>query len=153
MRLAIISSHFNREVTEGLLAGALDALKEHSLTVADTDIFHVPGAFEIPLAAQTLAETGRYDGVICLGAVIKGDTAHFEYISEAAVHGIMEAGLRTRVPLALGVLTTYTDEQAVVRSTPGPENKGREAALACLEQIRVLAAITGKKKAAETAAG
>jgi 6,7-dimethyl-8-ribityllumazine synthase len=93
----------------------------------------VPGAFEIPIAAQRLAESGDYDAIVCLGCLIKGDTMHFEYIAQAASHGIVQAAAATGIPMAFGVLTTMTEEQAVERSGTGAGNKGREAAAAALE--------------------
>jgi 6,7-dimethyl-8-ribityllumazine synthase len=140
-RFAIIVSQFNKAVTTGLLDGAKAYLGEHSITVAEDNIYPAPGAFEIPLIAQTLAKTGKFDGVICLGCVIKGDTAHFEYISQAASTGLMSASLTTGIPLTFGILTTYSDDQAIIRSREDEHNKGREAAAACLEAHRVLASI------------
>ena len=139
-RLALIVSQFNPEVTHGLRDGALAYLAENGISMAPDHIFSAPGAFEIPLLAKRLAQSG-FDGVICLGCVIKGDTAHFEYISEAAAHGLMQAGLETGKPITFGILTTYTDEQAVLRSRNNEHNKGREAAAACLEALAVLRAI------------
>lgn len=138
IRLAVVVSHFNPEVTDGLLAGTRRELEERGLPLADADVFHAPGAFEIPLLAQTLAKTGRYAGVICLGCVIKGDTAHFEFISLGAATGLMQATLATGVPITFGILTTYTDEQALVRSRDDAANKGREAAAACVEALATL---------------
>ena len=137
-RLAVVVSRFNPEVTEGLLAGARRELTERGLPLLDADLFHAPGAFEIPLLAQALAKTGRYAGVICLGCVIKGDTAHFEFISLGAATGLMQATLATGVPITFGILTTYTDEQALVRSRDDAANKGREAAAACVEALATL---------------
>lgn len=137
-RIAIIVSRFNEEVTSGLLVGARAQLSENGIEVPDTAVFEAPGAFEIPLIAQTLARSGRFDGVVCLGCVIKGDTAHFEYISEAASMGLMSASLATGVPLTFGILTTYTDEQAILRSRNDAHNKGREAAAACVEALATL---------------
>ncbi|HTN60093.1 MAG TPA: 6,7-dimethyl-8-ribityllumazine synthase [Devosia sp.] len=137
-RIAIVVSSFNTEVTSGLAKGALAALAEQGVIVAAAHIYSAPGAFEIPLIAQALARLGRYDGVVCLGCVIKGDTAHFEYISLAASTGLMNAALATGIPLSLGILTTYTDEQANLRSRDDAHNKGREAAMACLEAIATL---------------
>jgi 6,7-dimethyl-8-ribityllumazine synthase len=133
VRFAIIVARFNEEITSGLLSGARAALAEASVRDEDVFVVHVPGAFEIPVAAMRLAETGDFDAVICLGCLIKGDTMHFEYIASAASHGIMDVSTTTGVPVAFGVLTTMTDEQAEVRSAPGPDNKGREAALAAIE--------------------
>jgi 6,7-dimethyl-8-ribityllumazine synthase len=132
-RFAIVVSRFNGEITEGLLKGALALLAEASVRDEDLTIVRVPGAFEIPLAAQRLAESGTYDAIICLGCLIKGDTMHFEYIATAASQGIAQAALATGVPIAFGVLTTMTEEQAVARAADGPENKGREAAAAAVE--------------------
>lgn len=140
-RLAVVISRFNPEVTLGLLAGSKAYLAERGLNLAEGDVYNAPGAFEIPLIAKALAESGRYDGVICLGCVIKGDTAHFEYISLGATMGLMTASLETGVPLTFGILTTYTDEQANVRSRDDAHNKGREAAAACVEALEVLAVI------------
>ena len=140
-RLAIVMSRFNSEVTSGLLNGSIAYLAEQGIALAAPDIYHAPGAFEIPLIAKTLAKSGRYDGVICLGCVIKGDTAHFEYISLGATMGLMTASLETGVPLTFGILTTYSDEQAVVRSRDDAHNKGREAAAACVESLETLSAI------------
>ena len=139
MRFAIVHSRYNTEVTSGLLEGALTYLRERDVRDSEIDIIAAPGAFEIPLIAKRAAATGRYSGVICLGCVIKGDTAHFEYISLAASVGIQQASLETGVPIAFGVLTTYTDEQAILRSRPGGDNKGREAAAACFETAETLA--------------
>jgi 6,7-dimethyl-8-ribityllumazine synthase len=133
VRFAIIVARFNEEITSGLLAGARAALAEASVRDEDVLVVQVPGAFEIPVAALRLAETGDFDAVICLGCLIKGDTMHFEYIASATSHGIMDVSMTTGVPVAFGVLTTMTDEQAEVRSAPGPDNKGREAALAAIE--------------------
>lgn len=136
-RLALVVSQFNEDVTHGLRDGALAYLAEQGIAVGPDDVHPAPGAFEIPLIARQLAQSG-YDGVICLGCVIKGDTAHFEYISEAAAHGLMQAGLETGKPLTFGILTTYTEEQAIARSRPDAHNKGREAAAACVAVLRVL---------------
>jgi 6,7-dimethyl-8-ribityllumazine synthase len=132
-RFAIVVSRFNEEVTSGLLSGARAALIEAGVGDDDVTLVHVPGAFEIPVAALRLAESGRFDAVICLGCLIKGDTMHFEYIADAVSHGIMTVSVTTGVPVAFGVLTTMTDEQALVRSAAGDGNKGRESALAAIE--------------------
>ncbi len=137
-RIAIVVSRFNAEVTTGLLSGARAQLRESGVEITDDAVFEAPGAFEIPLIAQTLARSGRFDGVVCLGCVIKGDTAHFEYISEAASSGLMRASLATGVPLTFGILTAYTDEQAILRSRNDAHNKGREAAAACLASLLTL---------------
>ena len=140
-RFAIVISRYNTAVTDGLLEGALATFKESGHPVAAADIVDAPGAFELPLIAKALAETERYAGIVTLGCVIKGDTAHFEFISLGVATGIQNASLETGVPIAFGVLTTYTDEQAELRSKPGNENKGREAALACLGSAKTLASV------------
>lgn len=142
-RFAIVASSFNKEITEGLLRGARAVLSESGVKDADVTIVRVPGAFEIPLAARRLATTGHFAGVICLGCLIKGDTMHFEYIAEAASHGIMAVSAETGVPVTFGVLTTLTEEQALVRSSEGPDNKGREAAIAAVEMASILQGIEG----------
>ena len=140
-RIAIVVSRFNEGVTGGLKQGALDYLAERGIGVDEADIFPAPGAFEIPLLAQALAESGKFDGVVCLGSVIKGDTAHFEFISLGTTMGLMQSMLATRVPLAFGIITTYTEEQAQARSRNDAHNKGREAAAACVEALETLARI------------
>lgn len=137
-RVAIAISRFNADITEGLLRGARAELETAGLPLRETDIITAPGAFELPLIAQTLALTGRYGGVVCLGCVIKGDTAHFEFISLGATMGLMAATLATRVPISFGILTTYDETQAIARSADDAENKGREAARACVESIGIL---------------
>lgn len=141
MRFAVVVSRFNEEVTGGLLRGARQYLGEQGVELREEDVFPAPGAFEIPLLARRLAKTGRYAGVLGLGCVIKGDTAHFEFISLGASVGLMQAMLETDTPLAFGILTTYDDAQAVARSRDDAHNKGREAAAACLETARTLARI------------
>lgn len=134
----MVVSRFNEEVTAGLLEGALDTLEQAEVSGDDIAIVRVPGAFEIPLAAMRLAETGQFDAVITIGCLIKGDTMHFEYIASACSQGILQASAATGVPIAFGVLTTLTEEQAMARALPGPENKGREAALAAIEMATLL---------------
>jgi 6,7-dimethyl-8-ribityllumazine synthase len=140
-RMAVVTSRFNEEVTNGLKQGALKYLKEQGITVADGHIFSAPGAFELPLLAQTLAKTGKVDGVVCLGCVTKHETAHFEFVSLGATMGLMQAMLNTDVPVAFGVLTTYTDEQAKARSRADANNKGIEAAAAVVETLEAMAKI------------
>jgi 6,7-dimethyl-8-ribityllumazine synthase len=132
-RFAIVVSRFNEEITDGLLKGARQALAEAAVEDSDITVMRVPGAFEIPVTALRAAETGQFDAVICIGCVIKGETMHFEYIAGTVCQAIADAASATGVPIALGVLTTLTEEQAVARAADGPENKGREAALAAVE--------------------
>jgi 6,7-dimethyl-8-ribityllumazine synthase len=143
VRVAIVVARFNDFVTERLLAGARAALADAGLSDTDVEVLWVPGAFEIPLAAEAVAATGRVSAVVCLGCLIKGATPHFEYISSACAHGIMAAASKTRVPMAFGVLTTNSAEEALERAVEGPGNKGREAADAALEMARLLAATMG----------
>ena len=142
-RFAIVVSRFNEEITSGLLSGARAALFEAEVGEDDVTLVHVPGAFEIPVAALHLARTRQFDAVICLGCLIKGDTMHFEYIAEAASQGIMNVSVSTGVPIAFGVLMTITEEQAVVRAAPGDGNKGREAALAAIEMATLFKRLGG----------
>lgn len=137
-RFGIVVSRFNPEVTTGLLRGARTALAEAGVADGDISVVHVPGAFEIPLAALKLAQSKRIDAVITLGCLIKGDTMHFEYIAAAASQGIMNVMTATGVPVAFGVLTTLTDDQAAERAADDPNNKGREAALAAIEMATLL---------------
>jgi 6,7-dimethyl-8-ribityllumazine synthase len=146
-RFALVVSRFNESITEGLLNGARQALAEASVRDADITVVRVPGAFEIPVTALRAAETGIFDAVICIGCVIKGETMHFEFIAGAVCQAIAEAAAATGVPMALGVLTTLTEEQAVARAADGPENKGREAALAAVEMatlFRQLEQVSGE---------
>jgi 6,7-dimethyl-8-ribityllumazine synthase len=138
-RFAVIVSRFNAGITEGLLAGALEAFTESGIATQALTVVRVPGAFEIPVAALRLAESGRFSGIVCLGSLIKGDTLHFEYIAEATMRGIMDVALASALPITCGVLTTTTEQQAVERSVPGPDNKGRDAALAAIEMVALFA--------------
>lgn len=132
-RFAIVVSRFNEEITAGLLKGACQALSDASVRDEDVTILRVPGAFDIPVTALRAAETGRFDAVICLGSVIKGETMHFEYIAGTTCQATAAAAAATGVPITLGVLTTLTEGQAVERAAEGPGNKGHEAALAAVE--------------------
>ena len=132
-RFAIVVSRFNEAMTDGLLKGARQALAEASVRDEDVTVMRVPGAFDIPVTALRAAETGRFDAVICLGCLIKGETMHFEYIAGATCQAIAAAATATGVPIMLGVLTTLTEEQAMERAAEGPGNKGREVALAAVE--------------------
>ena len=140
-RFAVIVSRFNDAVTSRLLAGARAALLEAGAPAENVSSVNVPGAFELPQAARRLAETGGYDAVICLGCVIRGETPHFEYISAAVAHGLMHAAGETGVPMAFGVLTTDSWEQAEARAGEGRDNKGFEAAAAALEMAELFATL------------
>jgi 6,7-dimethyl-8-ribityllumazine synthase len=151
LRMAIVVSRFNDFVTDRLLAGATDALRAAGAAADAVDTLSVPGAYEVPQAARTAAASGCYDAVICLGCLIRGETPHFEYISSAVAHGVMEASGDTGVPIAFGVLTTDTEAQARARAGEGRDNKGFEAAAAAIE-MAVLFRRLGRPPARTTAA-
>jgi len=132
-RFAIVVARFNSAITERLRRGAEEALAEAGAASEAVEIFTVPGAYELPQAARSAAETGRFDAVVCIGCVIRGETPHFEYISSAVAQGIMHASGDTGVPIAFGVLTTDTEAQAQARAGSGRDNKGFEAAAAAAE--------------------
>jgi 6,7-dimethyl-8-ribityllumazine synthase len=132
-RFAVIVSRFNDAITSRLVRGAQTALSEAGAADGDVGIFTVPGAFELPQAARSAAESGRFEAIVCLGCVIRGETPHFDYICSAVAHGLMHASGETGVPMAFGVLTTDTWEQAEARAGDGRDNKGFEAAAAALE--------------------
>src|SRR5438093_2230028 len=138
-RFAIVVSRYNDFVTERLQAGALGALAAAGVDSASVTIVRVPGAFEIPIAAQHAAETGRYDAIVCLGCVIRGETPHFEYIASAVANGLTAASAATGVPMAFGVLTTNSVEEAIARAGEGPSNKGWEAAASAVEMAGLVA--------------
>ena len=138
MRFAVVVSKFNDFVTDRLQDGALAALTSAGVETGDITVLRVPGAFEIPSAARHAAATGTFQAVVCLGCLIRGATPHFEYISSACAHGIMAAQSKTGVPMAFGVLTTNSAEEALERAVAGPGNKGREAAEATLAMISLL---------------
>jgi 6,7-dimethyl-8-ribityllumazine synthase len=142
-RFAVVVSRFNEDVTGSLRDAAIAALKEAGATDNHVQLFSVPGAFEIPQAARAAAETGRFDAIVCLGCIIRGETPHFEYIASAVAHGITDAAADTGVPMAFGVLTTDSLEQASARSGPGHDNKGREAAAAAIEMAALYKTIAG----------
>jgi 6,7-dimethyl-8-ribityllumazine synthase len=138
-RIAIVVSKFNSFVTDRLQAGAVASLESSGVSGSDITVVRVPGAFEIPLAAQHAAESGRFDAVVCLGCIIRGETPHFEYIASAVAQGVTAAAAATGVPITFGVLTTNSAEEALARAGDGADNKGREAAVAALEMADVIA--------------
>ncbi len=138
LKFAIIVSRFNDLVTERLLSGAMDALLRHGASSENITIYRVPGAFEIPLIAKKTAKTGKYDAIICLAAVIRGATPHFEYVSAEVSKGIASVMLETGYPIAFGVLTTDTIDQALERAGSKSGNKGWSAALSALEMANLL---------------
>lgn len=143
LRIGIIAARFNDHIVGSLHAGARRGLAR--IGVADTDIVEawVPGAFELPLAAKVLAESGTVDAVICLGTVIRGDTPHFDYVCAEAARGIQQAQLDTGVPVMFGVLTVDTEQQALDRAGDGPDNKGDEAALGAAEMALLVRCLRG----------
>jgi 6,7-dimethyl-8-ribityllumazine synthase len=143
VRVAIVCGRFNDLVTERLLEGALGGLGLHGVREEDVTVAWVPGAFEIPLAARQCAGSGQFDAVICLGAVIRGDTAHFEYVAGPCAEGIQRAALETGLPIVFGVLTTENLEQALSRSDLEGDNKGEEAARTALEMVDLLRKLPG----------
>ncbi len=138
-KFALVVGRFNSFISQELLKGAFDALFRHGVREEDVTVVWVPGSFEIPLVAKRLAQSGRYQAVICLGAIIRGATPHFEYVASECAKGIAQASLETGVPIIFGVLTTDTIEQAVERAGTKAGNKGFEAAMAALEMADLLA--------------
>ncbi len=132
LRVALVVSTYHDDITSRLATGALDALEAAGVSAADVARLEVPGAYEIPFGARTAAASGRVDAVVCLGCLIKGETPHFDYIASAVSHGIMQASLAHGVPMAFGVLTTNSLEEAEARVPEGPGNKGYEAASAAV---------------------
>jgi 6,7-dimethyl-8-ribityllumazine synthase len=138
--VAVVVSQFNEEITDVLLHSFKESLMEKGWKEESVEVFYVPGAFEIPIIAQKLARTGRFQAIAALGCVIKGETAHFEYISEAVAHAIQRVVLDESIPIFFGVLTTYTEDQAKKRTLP-PLDKGRELAEALIETLKTISAI------------
>ena len=138
LRFAVVVSRFNSLVTEQLLAGAVDALRRHGADEAAIDVYRCPGTFELPALLKRVAATGRYDGVLALGAVIRGGTPHFEYVAAEATKGVGIVSLEASCAVAMGILTCDTMEQALERAGVKAGNKGAEAAVAAIEQANVL---------------
>jgi len=136
-RFAIIVSRFNDFISSRLMEGAMDALKRHGATDDQVTLVKVPGAFEIPLSAKKLAESGEYDAIICLGAVIRGSTPHFEYVAAEVSKGIASVSLESKIPVTFGVLTTDNLEQAIERAGSKTGNKGWDAAMAAMEMVNL----------------
>jgi len=137
LRFGVVVSRFNRSVTASLLAGALEALAGHGVADDDVLVAHVPGAFEIPCAAKRMAHSGQYDALICLGAVVRGETPHFDYICAEVTRALGRIMDAHRLPIAFGVLTTDTIEQALARAGEGHGNKGYEAAVTAIEMVHL----------------
>ena len=138
LKIAICASRFNEFITSKLIGGAKDALERHGAKDSDLDLVWVPGAFELPLAAKKLASSGKYDAVICLGAVIRGSTSHYDYVCAEVSKGIAAVSLGSEVPVAFGVLTTDTIEQAIERAGTKAGNKGFDAAVTAVEMANLL---------------
>ncbi|QEY34397.1 6,7-dimethyl-8-ribityllumazine synthase [Caproiciproducens galactitolivorans] len=138
LKFGIVVSRFNEFISSRLLSGALDTLKRHGAKEEEIEVAWVPGAFEIPLAAKKMAKSGKYDAVICLGAVIRGSTPHFDYVSNEVSKGIASVSLETETPVAFGVLTTDNIEQAIERAGTKSGNKGSDAALTTIEMANLL---------------
>ncbi|AMB94540.1 6,7-dimethyl-8-ribityllumazine synthase [Aerococcus sanguinicola] len=143
MKVGIVVSRFNDFITSKLLSGALDSLKREGVAEAAIDVAWVPGAFEIPLLAKKMAETGRYDAIICLGAVIRGATSHYDYVCAEVSKGISQVSMATGLPVLFGVITTDTIEQAIERAGSKAGNKGSECAQAAIEMVNVIRAVEG----------
>jgi 6,7-dimethyl-8-ribityllumazine synthase len=137
-RFALVAARFNSAIVDPLIAGALDGLKRHGVADDAIDVVRVPGSFEIPLVAQRLAGSGKYAAVICLGAVIRGETGHYDHVAGEAAGGVARAALATGVPVIFGILTCETLEQAVNRAGAKSGNKGFDAALAAIEMVNLL---------------
>ncbi|HEY9772318.1 MAG TPA: 6,7-dimethyl-8-ribityllumazine synthase [Planktothrix sp.] len=141
LKFAIVISRFNDFITKSLLEGCVDALRRHGADESAVEVYWCPGAFEIPMVAKQAALTGRFDAVICLGAVIRGSTPHFDYVAGHSAGGIANIGLETGVPTIFGVLTTETIEQAIERAGTKAGNKGADAASAAIEMVNLLASM------------
>jgi 6,7-dimethyl-8-ribityllumazine synthase len=141
LKIAIVQARFNQEVTDSLVNGALEALKESGAQDKNIKIFKVPGSFEIPIFCQNLAKRKKFDGIVAVGAVIKGETAHFEYIAQAVADGILKVSLDYNLPITFGVITTYNIKQARERAGNNKSNKGYEAAMALVELVGELKGI------------
>jgi 6,7-dimethyl-8-ribityllumazine synthase len=137
-RFALVVSRFNEFFSERLRNGAQDCLIRHGAAPEDIEVFRVPGSFELPLAAKKVAQTGRFEAVVCLGAVLRGQTPHFDFVAGEAAKGVAQVGLETGVPTIFGVITTDTVEQAVDRAGARAGNRGAEAALAAIEMVNLL---------------
>lgn len=138
IRIGIVAARFNEFITSKLLGGALDGLKRHEVGEGDIDIAWVPGAFEIPLIASKMAKSGKYDAVICLGAVIRGSTSHYDYVCSEVSKGIAHVSLHSDIPVMFGVLTTENIEQAIERAGTKAGNKGFDCAVGAIEMVNLI---------------
>ena len=138
LKFGIVAARFNEFIVSKLVGGALDTMHRHETADHDIDVAWVPGAFEIPLAAKKMAESGKYDAVLCLGAVIRGSTTHYDYVCNEVSKGVAQVGLQTGVPTIFGVVTTENIEQAIERAGTKAGNKGADAAMAAMEMASLL---------------
>ena len=138
LKFGIVAARFNEFIVSKLVGGALDTLHRHETADSDIDVAWVPGAFEIPIAAKKMAESGQYDAVLCLGAVIRGSTTHYDYVCSEVSKGVAQVGLQTGVPTIFGVVTTENIEQAIERAGTKAGNKGADAAMAAMEMASLL---------------
>lgn len=138
MRVGIVASRFNNFIVEKLLEGAVDGLVRHGVEEENIDAAWVPGAFELPIIAERMAESGRYDAIICVGAVIRGSTSHYELVVNETAKGIAQAGLKSGIPVLFGVITTENIEQAIERSGSKAGNKGYDCALGAIEMVNLM---------------
>ena len=145
LKFAIVVARFNSFITERLLSGAIDGLVRHGAKEEEIDVVRVPGSWELPLAVSEVAKTGKYNAILCLGAVIRGDTPHFDYVAGEATKGVSQVSMQTGVPIAFGVLTTNTVEQAVDRAGAKQGNKGFDAAMTAIEMANVLQRLRGNR--------
>ena len=138
IKVGIVAARFNEFITSKLVSGALDGLKRHEVSEDDIEVAWVPGAFEIPLTAQKMAQSGKYDAVICVGAVIRGDTSHYDLVCNESAKGIAQVELATGIPVLFGVITTENIEQAIARAGSKAGNKGYDCALSAIEMVNLM---------------
>lgn len=143
IRIGIVAARFNEFITSKLLSGAIDTLQRHDVKSEDIDVAWVPGAFEIPLIASKMAKTGKYDAIICLGAVIRGNTSHYDYVCSEVSKGIAQVSLNSSIPVMFGVLTTENIEQAIERAGTKAGNKGSDCAEGAIEMVNLIRSIEG----------
>ena len=138
IKIGIVAARFNEFITSKLLSGAIDGLERHNVAKNDIDVAWVPGAFEIPITAQKMAQSGKYDAVICVGAVIRGDTSHYDLVCNESAKGIAQVELATGIPVLFGVITTENIEQAIARAGSKAGNKGYDCALSAIEMVNLM---------------
>ena len=138
IKIGIVAARFNEFITSKLLSGAIDGLERHNVAKNDIDVAWVPGAFEIPLTAQKMAQSGKYDAVICVGAVIRGDTSHYDLVCNESAKGIAQVELATGIPVLFGVISTENIEQAIARAGSKAGNKGYDCALSAIEMVNLM---------------